>query len=110
MLENHSCCGAMADIGDLPQLGSEPVHPGPDYPFPKRKLVNQQLWSALVIYFRSWPWLTYEESEDKVLSRTSFVNCFNYELITIDLRLIYYYLQLFTYSLVALRLRTATNY
>ena len=37
MLNNHSCCGAMADIGDLPQLGSEPVHPGPDYPFPKRK-------------------------------------------------------------------------
>ena len=48
MLDNHSCCGAMADIGDLPQLGSEPVRPGPDYPFPKRKLVNKQLWSALV--------------------------------------------------------------
>ena len=37
------------------------------------------------------------------------MNCFNYELITIDLPLIYY-LHLFTYSLVALRLRTATNY
>ena len=68
MLDNHSCCGAMADIGDLPQLGSEPVHPGPDYPFPKRKFGKSTgvERSCQDIYFRSWPWLTYEESEDKV--------------------------------------------
>ena len=68
MLDNHSCCGAMADIGDLPQLGSEPVYPGPDYPFPKRKFGKSTVVerSCQDIYFRSWPWLTYEESEDKV--------------------------------------------
>ncbi len=60
------------DACSLPDIAAEPNQPGPSFVFPKcqfgKKVVVKR--SCQADYFRTWPWLTYDEQKDAVFCHT----------------------------------------